>query len=110
MSKKKKGSSSMMLFGLLVIGVGLYFLLKRPRVAPTTQNFNQLPPAPPRNNISMYGQWASTIIQLFGDVAELWQPGGPFYGTDRQDIYDAIDYGNSNIPTDIYDNGYEVIV
>ena len=61
----------------LAIGLGVYLLLQnqKPRLNPNFQNI----PAPPPRNSPNFMQWAQTIVQLYGPIASLWQPGGPFY-------------------------------
>jgi len=61
-----------------LIGAGIY-MLTRPRTAPPTPaNFQQIPPAPPPQT-QQWGQWVEGVLATFGNVAQLWQPGGPFY-------------------------------
>lgn len=53
-------------------------------------------------------QWAQLIISLYGNVAELWEPGGPFYGKE-QDVIDATGYTPpSNNPYDPFDGIFNV--
>lgn len=77
---------------LLVGGILVYFFTRQqqqnqnqgnwqwqqPQV-PVYQNYPSVPQAPPRNNQQAWQQWINTIIGLYGEVATLWQPGGPFY-------------------------------
>lgn len=58
--------------------------------------FRNAPPPPmdPRQartqaQIMAVQQWARTIITLFGNVRELWQPGGLFYSIPREILDDV---------------------
>ncbi|MEL6394201.1 MAG: hypothetical protein AAFR97_15775 [Bacteroidota bacterium] len=65
--------------GYILLGAAaVYFLTQsnRPRYAPP---FYQAPPPPPRNRAAEYQAWINLILQTYGNVAALWQPGGPFY-------------------------------
>lgn len=69
---------------LLLAGVGLlgWALLKRSQ--PDPRNWQQyLPPQPPPpsqgGNAQEWQQWINLAMNTFGQVASLWQPGGPFY-------------------------------
>lgn len=76
-------NSDLITYGL--IGLGAYLLL-RPNQVQTQQPFYpgqtyyQLPPNP-NTNAAAWQQWVATIVSIFGNVATLWQPGGPFYNT-----------------------------
>lgn len=73
--------------------VGLYMLSNRNTMPPA---FQQAPPPPvdPRQartqaQIQALQNWIRTIVALYGNVRELWQPGGLFYSIPR-DILDDI--------------------
>lgn len=71
---KKKDKQTLALLALL--GIGAYYLLNQPpRYAP---RFHSVPPPPPPGTQS-YQIWVQGILKAFGQVAALWQPGGPFY-------------------------------
>jgi len=68
----------------IIIGVGALLLLSRNRATQTTQtqpryNFQNIPPPPPPNQAAAFQMWAQTILNSYGQIAELWKPGGPFY-------------------------------
>lgn len=66
---------------LLYVGIGalaLVLLNRQQQPPPPPVYYPQVPPAPPRGS-QAFGNWVKTIIDIYGDVASLWQPGGPFY-------------------------------
>jgi len=75
----------------IVIGGLLLYMLSR-RGGENGNNNNtpaqNFPPAPVQNTPS-WQLWANTIIGTAGNVASLWQPGGPFYNQPTQDVIDA---------------------
>ena len=76
---------------LLVAGGILAYALLRPRAPQQTYvpGVTQVPQAPnPYTQAAAFQAWASTILNTFGNVVELWQPGGPFYG--REDQLEAV--------------------
>lgn len=38
-----------------------------------------LPPPPAQVNSAQWAQWAQIVLNTYGNIAALWQPGGPFY-------------------------------
>ncbi|MEO0627446.1 MAG: hypothetical protein AAFY91_10705 [Bacteroidota bacterium] len=77
---------------LLLIGVGGLFYLNQQnrfqqRFIPG-QTF--YPPPPPRNAAQAWSTWAAQMLQIYGNVRELWQPGGPFHNIPEADVIDAI--------------------
>ncbi len=49
-------------------------------------NQQYIPQEPPRNSPG-WANWANAIIDIFGNAAELWQPGGPFHkGPTQEEI------------------------
>lgn len=40
--------------------------------------FQDVPRPPQESNVQKWKNWASSVVNLYGDVKELWQPGGPF--------------------------------
>jgi hypothetical protein len=93
---------------LLLLGLGgliLYVLTRRPSYTPPPiqqgynyyPSFPQVPPAP-QNNAAAFQAWASAILSTFGNVASLWEPGGPFYqeaGTPGSEMIDVNTLGNN---------------
>ena len=62
---------------LLFGGLLVYFFTRRSQ--PVYTHYPQVPPAPPRNNQQAWVNWVGSIIDVYGAVATLWEPGGPFY-------------------------------
>lgn len=94
--------------GLIVLGVAAFMMLRR-RQQPAYSQFQNVPPPPPRNNSAAYQQWIQTIIGTYGTIAELWQPGGPFYNNvSQQEAQQAV---NSTDPYDYnpYDDDYQPV-
>ncbi|MBX2926999.1 MAG: hypothetical protein KF852_04125 [Saprospiraceae bacterium] len=92
----------------LAIAVGVYFLTKKP-VRPQFSTAPR-PPVDPRQaqtqaQIIALQNWIRTMIALFGNVKELWQPGGPFYNIPRA-IFDDI---NISPPTPGADPGGQYV-
>ncbi len=64
----------------LVIAVGVFFLFSR------SKRQRYIPPPPPPaqpNYYELFKNWALAILNIFGDVKELWEPGGPFYNKSK---------------------------
>lgn len=80
----------------ILIGAGIVYLLTRSSRASQQRpyyNYPTIPPAPSPTAAQAWAAWAQTIIQTFGNVASLWQPGGPFYGKKEEDVWAAINQG-----------------
>lgn len=91
MARKNDQTRNIILAGL--IGFAAWQLLKPKKAPPTTQNFQQMPPAPPPGTPA-WQMWAQGIVNVFGSVAQLWQPGGPFYNQPiSQEQAQAIEIG-----------------
>lgn len=70
---------------LAVGGLLLYSQLQAQKkyAPPTQENFNNFPPPPPPGeNQSTWQNWIALALNTFGDIAELWGPGGPFYNVE----------------------------
>lgn len=70
--------------GIAIGAVALYMLLNKrnSNQAPPQQyvpQYSYVPPQPPRSNAQAWSQWVQAIVGTYGTVAQLWQPGGPFY-------------------------------
>lgn len=85
--------------GLLIGGGVLYFATTwiqnqgRNNIPP----ISQAPKPPPRSKADEWQSWVALIFSIYGNVKELWEPGGPFYGMNKDDIYDEVnpdDYSN----------------
>lgn len=92
--------------GVLVLGFRAVNAANEPATLP--------PPPPPTNNTSnsiyQWLAWAQLASKLFGDIAALWAPGGPFYGMSTEEVYDQVpdevlDEWNWNDPND-YPQGW----
>jgi hypothetical protein len=62
-----------------LVGLGIYLITRQGG----QQNLPQpqplpVPPKPPRNSPN-FQAWAAAILSVYGQVASLWEPGGPFY-------------------------------
>lgn len=75
--------------GMLLIGLAAVLLLTQRKQTPVYQNYPQIPPSPPQSNAQAWQEWASAIIATYGNVAQLWQPGGPFYNVNSTPGIDA---------------------
>ena len=74
-----KNNNKQLLGMLLLGGLAVYYFSQQQR--PTyTGPYQNVPPPPPQNSPN-YQAWVTTILQTFGQVADLWKPGGPFYKT-----------------------------
>lgn len=72
----------------VILGGAAVLLLTRrgnAQVPPRNINVTPPPPPPPSNNANAWAMWAQTIMQAYGNVAALWQPGGPFYRNNISD-------------------------
>lgn len=102
MAKKKSGIDTKT---LIIGGIILYMLTRKKQNtgnsgSPPPQTYNY--PTPPPRNTQAWAAWAKAIISTAGNVASLWQPGGPFYNQPTQDIMDATGF----TPPNIYDQNY----
>ena len=74
----------------LAVGLGILagvLFLRKP--APVFPSFPAAPPPPPRNSPE-WQDWAQRIIGLYGTIAALWEPGGPFYNpNDTDELFDG---------------------
>lgn len=66
---------------LLIGGAMVYFLTQRSQAPIYRPQYQQLPPPPPRNRAAEYQAWISLVLNTYGAIADLWQPGGPFHNT-----------------------------
>lgn len=66
------------LIALALLGGAAALYLMNQQPPRYTGQYANIPPPPPRNSPN-YQQWVQTILQTFGQVADLWKPGGPFY-------------------------------
>ena len=66
--------------GYLLLGAAaVYLLTQQQRPAYYAPQFQQLPPPPPRNRAAEFQAWINLVLSAYGNIAALWQPGGPFY-------------------------------
>lgn len=91
---KKENNTKIYIGAALLAGVAILLLKKKQTQAPAQPYYNypQVPAAPSVPNTPAWTQWANAILDTFGNVADLWQPGGPFYNTGNQEedvIYDT---------------------
>jgi len=81
---KKKDNTTVAIIAALAV-----FLLTSRRSTAQRPPIRNYPPPPPRTG-SAWGQWAQTILRIYGDVKELWEPEGPFHNVDPERVYDAV--------------------
>lgn len=82
----------------LAIGLGvgvfgaiwLYARLRKPPAPPIWYNPNMAPQLM-GNSMQAFMNWVNQIQNLYGTVAWLWGPGGPFENISTQDIHAATD-------------------
>lgn len=99
MSKRKDNTLAYILIGAAAV----LFLSKRNAPAANyAPQFAAAPPPPPRSNAQAFAAWVAAMMSIYGNVSQLWQPGGPFYNMPANEIYDA---ANSN-PIPDYNNPY----
>lgn len=91
----------------LGLGVAAYLLLK-PK---TTQRPAYIPReyqnAPPRGSAA-FQNWATTILQVYGQSKWLFEPGGPFYNNkiiSNQELSKVLNQPIVDIPTNSYPGG-----
>lgn len=90
MTKKEKKN-----MGMILLGIAAFMVINQRPQTQYSPQFQNIPPAPPRNNPQRFSQWANAILNAYGDIAALWQPGGPFHNYKTSDIYDTtVDYSN----------------
>lgn len=66
--------------GYLLIGAAAFMLLQRRNTpANYAPQFAAAPPMPQVNTAQAWQNWINSIVNLYGNVRALWQPGGPFY-------------------------------
>jgi hypothetical protein len=89
----------------LLLAAAAFVLLTRRQSAAPAQPSPTLPPVPPRPATT--GQaltnWVITVMRLFGTAKELWEPGGPFYGRDRNKDLQMLP---NNLPPNTNNTGY----
>lgn len=66
------------LIGVALLAGLAYYLYSQQQTTRYTGAYQNVPPPPPRTSPN-YQVWVNTILQTFGQVADLWKPGGPFY-------------------------------
>lgn len=66
------------IIGLAVLAGLAYYLYSQQQAPRYTGPYQNIPPPPPQSSPN-YQVWVNTILQTFGQVADLWKPGGPFY-------------------------------
>lgn len=83
MAKKKDNTTNILIFG--GVAVVAWALLGKSNNNGNNNNnggnysnFPNVPSAPPANTPE-WQFWATAIVGTFGNVIQLWQPGGPFY-------------------------------
>lgn len=66
------------LIGLAILAGLAYYLTTRNQQPVYRGPYSNIPPPPPPTSPN-FQVWVNTILQTFGQVADLWKPGGPFY-------------------------------
>lgn len=71
--------SNNQLLGLVILGgAAAWYFMNQQQQPQYTGQYSNIPPPPPQSSPN-YQAWVNTILQTFGQVADLWKPGGPFY-------------------------------
>ena len=65
--------------GYVLIGVAAFMLLQGQNRSTYAPQFQNAPPMPQTNTAQAWQNWINAVVNLYGNVAALWQPGGPFY-------------------------------
>lgn len=99
MAKKKDKT-----LGYVLIGLAAYLLLQQ-RQTPQYQQFPQIPPQPPTKG-QAFAEWVNSILAIYGNVKELWEPGGPFYNLNPADVQQAVDSPTSGSSSPFSFNPY----
>jgi len=86
MKKKNKTTGLIIAAG---VAVALYFLLSRNRPRINPPQFQNIPPRPATKG-EAFNQWVMSIIALYGQSKQLFEPGGPFYKIPTKDIIDIV--------------------
>jgi hypothetical protein len=83
---------------LAVVGYSLFKSGKFDGVQPAPVN----PPSQNNNaaQIQQWRMWVTMVMQIFGNVQDLWQPGGPFYNYNYTDVIDYVDPNIDTTPID----------
>lgn len=88
----KINATTAILFG--VGGLALLAMLGRQQryQDPSPTNFQNFPAPPPSTaNQGQWQAWVALALNTFGEVAALWEPGGPFYNvTDTWEFEQAM--------------------
>lgn len=66
----------------IILGVGAFLLLSKKQnysYQPRPYNYYPNIPPPPPNTAQAFSNWVNAILNSYGAVADLWEPGGPFY-------------------------------
>lgn len=71
---------------LIIGGLGLFFWYQTKNGSNNnynpTSDFVATNPPPTSQNPAQWAEWAALAVSLYGVVADLWAPGGPFHNTD----------------------------
>ncbi len=88
---KKDNTTAYLLLGIAAV----LFITRQQPQQQHYPNYPAIPPAPPRSNGHAWADWARSIVQIYGNVATLWQPGGPFYRVNQTDVQQVLQgWGN----------------
>lgn len=63
----------------LVAGTAIYFIFLRKPKQQFIPNQSYVPPPPANKTPQAIAAWVQAITSIYGNVAPLFQPGGPFY-------------------------------
>lgn len=92
--------------GYLLIGLAAVLLLRQRPAYNAYPQFPQAPPAPPTKG-QAFSQWVNSILAIYGNVKELWEPGGPFSNINPADIQQAVDSPTSSSSSPYSFNPYD---
>lgn len=89
-------------FGIALIGIAYLLYRQHMMLSQYTRyngpqayegQFKNVAP-PPDSRTAAFNAWVRAILNLYGNVKELWAPGGPFHNIPEDEILDAVGDGS----------------
>lgn len=93
---KKKDNTLVLLLGVVGLGAVAFSILNK-RKAPTQTNQAELAAQQPTARTQQWILWAQLALRTFGNVQELFEPGGIFFRQEN-DLSEFIDWVPGNDP------------
>ena len=88
---------TLLILGLAGIGAYLFLQNQRQYQNPPQNwapQYQQAIPAPPPPSTPEWQNWARFVLETYGNVIQLWQPGGPFYkGPSQEELMRIVGAG-----------------